>query len=86
MPWPRPRPGAAQVQEFHRQLFASASDGLRQEIERITGVAVREAASEIEPAAGAVVLAFRSGTVVQVFLLDGSAPREAWPGSGPASP
>ena len=26
--------GAAQVQEFHRELFASAADGLRQEIKR----------------------------------------------------
>ena len=29
--------GAAQVQAFHRQLFASSSDLLRQEINRITG-------------------------------------------------
>src|SRR5204862_5525958 len=34
--------GAAQVQEFHRKLFASASDSLRQEIKRITRVEVRE--------------------------------------------
>jgi len=27
--------GAAQVQEFHRQLFTSSADGLRQEIKRI---------------------------------------------------
>ena len=30
--------GAAQVQEFHRQLFANSSDSLRQEITRIVGV------------------------------------------------
>ncbi len=59
--------GAAQVQEFHRQLFASSSAAFRQEIERITGVAVREAASELEPAFGAVVHAFTTGTMVQVF-------------------
>ena len=35
---------------------------------------VREATAEIEPASGAVVHAFTTGTVVQVFLLDGSAP------------
>ena len=29
--------GAAQLQEFHRQLFANSSDSLRQEIKRITG-------------------------------------------------
>src|ERR1700727_678570 len=28
--------GAAQLQEFHRQLFASSSESLRQEIKRIT--------------------------------------------------
>src|SRR5947209_13155753 len=70
--------GAAQVQEFHRELFASSSDSLRQEIKRITGMDVREATAEIEPASGAVVQAFTTGTVVQVFLLAGSAPTEAW--------
>lgn len=36
--------GAAKVQLYHRQLFESSVDTLRQEIRRITGVAVREAA------------------------------------------
>src|ERR1700752_974206 len=54
--------GAAQVQEFHRQLFNSTAESLRQEIQRITGVAVREAAAEIEPTSGTVVHAFTSGT------------------------
>lgn len=61
--------GAAQVQEFHRQMFASSSDSLRQEINRITGMKVREAAAQVEPASGAVVHAFTSGAVVQVFQL-----------------
>jgi uncharacterized protein YbcI len=61
--------GAAQVQEFHRQLFASTSESLRQEIERITGRQVREAAAEVEPTTGAIVHAFTTGTMVQVFLL-----------------
>jgi len=70
--------GAAQMQEFHRQLFASSSDSLRQEINRITGMEVRESTAEVEPASGAVVQAFTTGTVVQVFLLAGNAPTEAW--------
>jgi uncharacterized protein YbcI len=70
--------GAAQMQEFHRKLFASSSDSLRQEINRITGMEVREATAEIEPASGAVVQAFTTGTVVQVFLLGGNAPTETW--------
>ena len=77
--------GAAQVQEFHRQLFASSSDTLRQEIKRITGMEVREATAEIEPVSGAVVQAFTTGTVVQVFLLAGSAATEAWSGSAPGN-
>ena len=36
--------GSAQVQEYHRRLFESSVETLKQEIERITGVAVREAA------------------------------------------
>src|SRR5690242_3867670 len=75
--------GAAQLQEFHRQLFANSSDSLRQEIQRITGMAVREATAEVEPVSGAVVQAFTTGNVVQVFQLVGSIPTETWSGSGP---
>ena len=74
--------GAAQVQNFHRQLFVSAADSLRQEIKRITGVEVREATAEIEPTTGTVVQAFTTGTVVQVFLLACDVPSETWSGSG----
>ena len=63
--------GAAQVQEFHRQLFQHSSDSLRQAIIRITGRNVREAVAEVEPDTGAVVHAFTTGTMVQVFLLNG---------------
>src|SRR5208282_3936546 len=63
--------GAAKVQEFHRQLFHNAADTLRREIKRITGMDVREATAEVEPVSGAVVQAFTTGTLVQVFLLDG---------------
>ena len=73
--------GAAQVQEFHRQLFISSADGLRQEIKRITGVEVREAAAEVEPSTGTVVHVFTTGTMVQVFLLANSVSAETWNGS-----
>lgn len=72
--------GAAQVQEFHRHLFATSSDSLRKEIKRITGVKVREAAAEVEPTTGAVVHAFMSGTMVQVFQLAQSVPADTWNG------
>src|SRR5580692_1365480 len=74
--------GAAQVQDFHRQLFTSAADSLRQEIKRITGVEVREAVAEIEPTTGTVVQSFTTGTVVQVFLLACDVPNESWSGTG----
>ena len=74
--------GAAQVQEFHRQLFNNSADSLRQEIKRITGVEVREAAVEVEPTSGTVVKAFTTGTVVQVFLLADSVTAGTWSGSG----
>ncbi|MDZ4779978.1 MAG: Na-translocating system protein MpsC family protein [Planctomycetia bacterium] len=61
--------GAAKLQEFHRQLFANSSESLRQEIRRITGRQVREAAVEVEPTSGSIVHAFTTGTAVQVFLL-----------------
>lgn len=70
--------GIARVQQFHRELFASSVDLLRDEIERITGVGVGEAAAEVVTAAGAIVHAFASGTMVQVFRLTGSISVEAW--------
>jgi len=74
--------GAAQIQEFHRQLFTSSSESLREEIKRITGVEVREATAEVEPTTGTVVHVFTSGTIVQVFLLAGNLPAETWSGPG----
>jgi uncharacterized protein YbcI len=74
--------GAAQVQEFHRQLFANASESLRQQIQKITGVAVREATAEVEAASGTVVQVFTTGTMVQVFLLAQNVPADAWSGNG----
>jgi len=76
--------GITQLQEFHRQLFANASDSLRREIERITGVGVYEAAAEVAPATGAAVKVFTSGAVVEVFLLDGRVGIETWNGPHPA--
>jgi uncharacterized protein YbcI len=75
--------GAAKVQEFHRQLFATSSASLRQEIKRITGMDVGEAAVEIDPATGAMVQACTTGNVVQVFQLAGSVPSDTWSGNGP---
>ena len=75
--------GAAQIQNFHRQLFVNASESLRQEIKRITGVEVREATAEVEPTTGTVVGVFTTGTTVQVYLLAESVPAEIWSGNGP---
>ena len=72
--------GAAQLQEFHRDLFANQPGSLRQEIKRITGVDVSEAATEVEPATGAVVNVSTSGTVVHVVLLKESVPPSTWSG------
>jgi uncharacterized protein YbcI len=61
--------GSAQVQEFHRRLFADSTEEIRQEIKRITGRQVREAVVEVETATGAIVHVFSTGAMVQVFLL-----------------
>jgi uncharacterized protein YbcI len=74
--------GAAQVQEFHRQLFASGSDPLRREIKKITGVEVKEATAEIEPTTGAMLQVFTTGAVVQVFRLARGLPAESWGKAG----
>jgi uncharacterized protein YbcI len=75
--------GAAQVQEYHRRLFESSAGALRQEIKRITGVEVREAAVEVETTTGAVVHAFTSGVTVQVFQLASLIPAKVWNGNDP---
>jgi uncharacterized protein YbcI len=59
--------GAAQVQEFHRQLFIDSSHAFRTEITRLTGRQVREATAEM--GAGPFIHAFTTGTIVQMFLL-----------------
>lgn len=74
--------GAAQVQEYHRQLFKNSVGLLLAEIKRITGVTVGEAAAEVETTTGAVVHAFTSGTMVQVFRLAGRISTDAWNGNG----
>lgn len=72
--------GAARIQDFHRQLFTNASDSLRQEIKKITGVEVREATAEVEPTTGTVVGVFTTGTTVQVYLLAQGVPAGSWSG------
>ncbi len=78
--------GAARVQEFHRQLFSDSADSLRQEIKRITGVEVREAAAEVEPTSGTVVQVFTTGTMVQVFSLARGVTAGSWSGNGSGEP
>ena len=72
--------GAVQVQEYHRQLFKDSIELLRQELKRITGVTVGEAAAEMEMTTGAIVHAFTTGTMVQVFQLSGRISADAWNG------
>jgi uncharacterized protein YbcI len=76
------QPGAAQLQEFHRQLFATSANELRQEIKRIIGVEVREATAEVGPTTGTVMQVFTTGTMVQVFLLAQGVPADSWSGNG----
>lgn len=74
--------GAAQVQEYHRQLFTHSLSTLRDEIKRITGVAVRESAAEVETTTGAIVHAFTSGSMVQVFQMAGNISAADWNSAG----
>jgi uncharacterized protein YbcI len=61
--------GAAQVREFHRQLFANGSTTLLQQIRSLTGMEVRDTTVEIEPTTGSVVQVFTTETVGEEFLL-----------------
>ena len=66
----RTEAGASKVEDYHRALFAVSCNELRREIQRLTGRRVREAAVVMEPASGAIVHAFPSGTMVQIFQLE----------------
>ena len=61
--------GAAQVIELHQQRFLASCDSLRQEIEAITGVPVREATSKV---------ATQTGTVVYVIQLAAAVAASTW--------
>ena len=78
--------GAAKVQEFHRLLFDSSSEPLRQEIKRITGGDVRQAdarQADVGVVSAAIVPVFAAGAIVQIFLLADKLPSET--GNGRAS-
>lgn len=80
----RSEEGAAKVQEFHKRLLASAMEPMRTQIKKIVGAEVREGSSAIEPGSGTVMQAFTTGTMVQVFLLDGKVAAGAWSGAATA--
>jgi hypothetical protein len=73
--WTGGRPGCQRGElPFHRALFAVSCDQLRAEIQLLTGRKVKESAVVVEPATGAIVHAFTSGTIVQIFQLEPRAP------------
>jgi uncharacterized protein YbcI len=78
--------GAADLQEYHRQLFRNSVASLLKEIARITGREVREAAVEFDPVNGCIVHAFTTGTMVQVFLLAESGPTDIYAQDGAIVP
>ena len=67
--------GAAQVREFHRQLFTNASSALLQKIKNITGMEVINTSAEIETTTGSVVHILTTDTVGKEFLRLPGGPR-----------
>jgi uncharacterized protein YbcI len=75
--------GAAEVQEFHRQLFAGVSALLLQQIKSITGMDVRHTSAEIDSTTGSVVHLLTTETVGENFPRAPSGfARTSTPGSG----
>jgi uncharacterized protein YbcI len=68
----RSQNGAAQVQLFHRELFAGSAESFAREIQQITGTNVNESA----------VLVFENGTMILVLLLTEIVATETWSGPG----
>lgn len=67
---------ADQLQAFHRELFLSSSNAMKQEIARVTGRAVRETVSELETESGSLVYAPSTGVMIQVYMLNPEANQE----------
>lgn len=72
--------GAAQVQEYHDRLFKSSLPGLREELQRVMGVAIKDAAVKFETDNGVVTHTFVNGTVIQLFRLESGIPVSKWNG------
>ncbi len=59
--------GAAEVREFHRQMFTHASAVLLRKIKSITGMEVRHTSAKIDAETGSVVQLFATDTVGEDF-------------------
>jgi uncharacterized protein YbcI len=76
--------GAAEVREFHRQLFTDVSDLLLRKIKSITGMNVRHTSAEIDSTTGSVVQLFTTDTAAKDFpLAPGGLIETRMPGPGP---
>jgi uncharacterized protein YbcI len=76
--------GAVLIQEHHAQLFKNA-DLFRREITRITGAEVRDGTEEVVTTSGVAVEAFKTGTVVQFYVLGARLPADTWSARGSPS-
>jgi len=75
--------GSAKVQEFHKQLFSSSVDPFCKQVKEILGTEVLEAKAVVDPDTGTVMQVFMkgTGTMVQMFLLNGKVAAGAWSGA-----
>ena len=75
--------GDAQVREFHQQLFLTSCEPLRQEINSLLGVPVREAAVEVETMSGTLIQVFSTGEIGTPLQPVDTLAIETWNGSIP---
>ena len=73
--------GDAQVREFHQQLFLTSCEPLRQEINKLIGVPVREAAVEVETKSGTLIQVFSTGAVGAALQCVDTLAAETWNGN-----
>ena len=77
--------GQAKVDEFHRQLFKSASGQLQHDIKRITGMSVVGDTCELQPTSVQLLHSRSNGTLVEIFTLSGNLPCECFYSESPPS-
>ncbi|MFM8635571.1 MAG: Na-translocating system protein MpsC family protein [Planctomycetia bacterium] len=70
----RDEAGRTRVQEYHRELFESTLDALRDHVRQATGVTLQSGMAHVEPATGSLLKTLSTHATIELFLLGDGLP------------